>query len=133
VILALLGLYRQAREAKNPGTFEELKQITELSSDSLEGLRAQKSQLYLGYKILWAIRLFLNGKKFPSGNIPEPQWRKYVHEIVDCISKQNIMLDLLFIDAEAYFQIVAILFYKGKVFDFIREDKDKQNKMIKAQ
>ena len=29
------------------------------------------------------------------------------------------MLDLLYIDSEAYFQIIAIVFYKGKVFDFI--------------
>jgi len=45
----------------------------------------------------------LNGKKFPQGNIPKAQWKKYVHEIVDCISKKAIMLDLLYIDAEAYF------------------------------
>ena len=30
------------------------------------------------------------------------------------------MLDLLYIDAEAYFQIVSILFQKGKVFEFIK-------------
>lgn len=74
-----------------------------LSPDSIERLRAEKSQYYLGYKILWVIRLFLNGKKFPHGNINETQWRNYVREIVDCISKENIMLDLLYIDAEAFF------------------------------
>jgi len=31
------------------------------------------------------------------------------------------MLDLLYIDSEAYFQIVSIVFYKGKVFDFIQQ------------
>lgn len=85
VILALLELYRQAKET-NPGSLEELRQIDSLTPDSIERLRAEKSQIYLGYKILWVIRLFLNGKKFPEGNIPEPRWRKYVHEIVDCIS-----------------------------------------------
>lgn len=33
------------------------------------------------------------------------------------------MLDLLYIDSEAYFQIVSIIFYKGKVFDFIQQGK----------
>ena len=33
------------------------------------------------------------------------------------------MLDLLYIDSEAYFQIVSIIFYKGKVFDFIKQGK----------
>ena len=46
-----------------------------------------------------------------------------MHEIVDCITRENVMLDLLTIDAEAYFQIISILFYKGKVFEFLREDK----------
>jgi len=58
-----------------------------------------------------------------EGNIPEARWRKYVHEIVDCITRENVMLDLLTIDAEAYFQIISILFFRGKVFEFLREDK----------
>jgi len=64
VLLALLDLYRQVKD-NNPGSFEELKQINQLSPDSMERIRAEKSQYYLGYKILWVIRLFLNGKKFP--------------------------------------------------------------------
>ena len=108
---------------KNPGSFEQLRQIKSLSPDSIERLRAEKSQLYIGYKVLWVIRLFLNGKMFPQGNIPEARWRKYVHEIVDCITREGVMIDLLTIDAEAYFQIISILFYRGKVFDFLKEDK----------
>lgn len=81
--------------------------------DSIERRKAEKSQLYLGYKVLWVIRLFLNGKKFPHGNIEEAKWRKYVHEIVDCVTQRNILLDLLAIDAEAYFQIISVLFYPG--------------------
>ena len=85
VILTLLQLYRDAKRS-NPGTLDEIRCVKDLSPDSQERLRAEKSQIYLGYKILWAIRLFLNGKKFPSGNIPEKLWRSYVLELVDCIS-----------------------------------------------
>lgn len=131
VILSLLDLYKQAKGA-NPGSFEELKEISQHPQDSAERLRVEKSQFYLGYKILWVIRLFLNGKKFPQGNIPTQQWRRQVHEIVDCITSKNVMLDLLCIDAEAYFQLISILFYRGKVFDFILEDKAQQEKVIKA-
>jgi hypothetical protein len=83
--LALLNLYSQAKD-ENPGTMDEIRAIRDLSPDSIERIRAEKSHLYLGYKILWVIRLFLNGKKFPSGNIPQMRWKNYVHEIVDCIS-----------------------------------------------
>ena len=43
------------------------------------------------------------------------------------------MLDLLYIDAEAYFQIISILFYKGLVFEFIKQGKLQADKVIKAQ
>ena len=43
-----------------------------------------------------------------------------------------MLLDLLNIDAEAYFQIVQVLFYKGKVFDFIRQgEKEKKEREAK--
>ena len=31
----------------------------------------EKSHLYIGYKLLWIIRMFLDGKKFPSGDLEE--------------------------------------------------------------
>lgn len=65
---------------------EEVRCIKDLSADSIERIQAEKSHLYIGYKILWVIRLFLNGKKFPHGNIDRKRWKNYVHEIVDCIS-----------------------------------------------
>ena len=68
VIFVILNLYRKAKES-NPGSLEEIRSIRDLSPDSIERLKAEKSQLYLGYKVLWIIRLFLNGKKFPQGNI----------------------------------------------------------------
>ena len=31
----------------------------------------EKSHLYIGYKLLWIIRMFLDGKKFPNGDLEE--------------------------------------------------------------
>jgi hypothetical protein len=59
------------------------------------------------------IRLILNGKKFPQGHIAVSQWRQHVHQVIDCITSKNVMLDLLCIDAESYFQIISIIFYRG--------------------
>lgn len=42
-------------------------------------------------------------------------------------------MDLLYIDSEAFFQIVSILFYQGKVFDFIKQGNLMKGKVIKAQ
>ena len=62
--MQILGLYRKAKDI-NPGSISCINRIVNLSADSIERINAEKSQIYLGYKILWMIRLFLNGKKFP--------------------------------------------------------------------
>jgi hypothetical protein len=75
--------------------------------------------LYLGYKLLWAIRLLLNGRTFPHGTIHLKRWKSYVVELALGLTKPDILIELLKIDAEAVFQILSIWFYKGKVFEFI--------------
>lgn len=48
------------------------------------------------------------------------KWRTYVHDIIEFITNLEIMEVLLNIDAEAFFQIISILFYEGKQFDFVK-------------
>lgn len=132
LIRHLLEIYRKANDA-NKGSVEEIASIKDMNAESSERLKIEKSAVYMGYKILWIIRLFLNGKKFPYGNLPKAQWKAYVHEIIDCVTQEEIMIDLLYIDAEAYFQIISICYYKGVVFDFLKEGKLQQEKMIKVQ
>ena len=72
--------------------------------DSEEQQRiVEKSQIYLGYKLFWVIRLYLNGKKFPQGNIKESKWRAYIHDIIQFLSNTEILDDLIRIDAETIF------------------------------
>lgn len=56
--------------------------------------RVEQSQLYLGFKLFWVLRLFLIGKKFPQGNIKEAKWRAYVHDIIQFLSSTEILRDL---------------------------------------
>ena len=81
----LLIQYMQAKES-NPGSLKDIVSIRELSPDSKERINAEKSQIYIGYKVLWIIRLLLNGKEFPTGDIPDKLLYAYVHQLVDYIS-----------------------------------------------
>lgn len=60
--------------------------LRELEYDSADKKEIEKSSLYLGYKILWVIRLFIDGKKFPQGNIREKKWRSYIHDVIQFLS-----------------------------------------------
>lgn len=86
---------------------------TKANVDEKQRQIVEKSSLYLGYKLFWVLQLFIHGKKFPHGNIPEPQWRAYVHDIISFLSSPEIMRDLLKIDAESLFQVISVLFMRS--------------------
>ena len=70
----------------------------------------EKSVTYVGYKLLWAIRLTLLGKRFPEGHYEMRIWRDNVHEILDIITQEEFMKTCFEVDASAYFQIITIAF-----------------------
>ena len=71
--------------------------------DSIDKQRIEKSLAYLGYKILWVLHLFIDGKKFPNGKIKPSMWRAYIQDIIEFISNKEYLKMLLNIDAESVF------------------------------
>ena len=63
----------------------------------------EKSAIYIGYKLLWVIRLTLLGKRFPKGHYEMKMWQEVVHEVLDIITQEDFMKTLFEIDASAYF------------------------------
>ena len=80
----------------------------------------EKSSIYVGYKLLWAIRLLLLGKKFPNGHFDLAKWQDITHDVIDTITRDDFMQTLHEIDASAYFQIITIVFNNpSKSYDFL--------------
>ena len=69
----------------------------------MDKTQIERSQTYLGYKILWILNLFIDGKKFPAGSIREGKWQAYLLDIVEFLSNQDYLKTLLSIDAESVF------------------------------
>lgn len=101
LFMQLLEIYRH-QDLK--GTVEEVISLKDLDEGSVERSTVESSQKYLGAKILWALRMFMNGRSFPNGTlIPQTKWSQNVTELAALVSNQNVMPDLLIIDAAAYF------------------------------
>src|SRR3569833_4403786 len=66
----------------------------------------QQSSAYMGYKLLWIIHLFLNGKNFPQGHIEDENWRTYINDIMQFLSDREIIKSIIQIDCEQLFQII---------------------------
>lgn len=68
-----------------------------------ERIKIELSSKYLGLKLIWAIRLFLLGKKFPSGQYQDSEWKSVVSSVMELITQTDFMQTLCEIDPEAFF------------------------------
>ena len=55
-------------------TAKDLSDLRELTADMQHRELYEKSAIYVGYKLLWAIRLTLLGKRFPKGHYEMRVW-----------------------------------------------------------
>jgi hypothetical protein len=150
VLLSVFDLYKKASKkarqeifkpkapnvASGPASNEatqmqhiDIHMLKDVPYDSTEKQQIERSQTYLGYKILWILNLFINGKKFPSGKIRTVMWRAYIHDILEFLSNPNYLKTLLTIDAETVFQMISIIFYPTNPEDrdgSLQEEKEKR-------
>lgn len=82
-------------------------------------LEIERSSTYIGYKILWVVKLFLEGKKFPQGNLSPACWRFYVMDIVRFCTNERFMTWFLDFDPDAFFLVLLKLFSDPECKEFL--------------
>ena len=88
------------------------------TADKNRKYEIEQSAFYIGYKLLWILSLFLKGKKFPSGELDETQFVAHTFNIVDFVTNDETLAQLLDFDSAAFFQTVELLF-SGKPWQFL--------------
>jgi hypothetical protein len=73
-------------------------------------LEIEHSSTYIGYKILWIIGLFLDGKKFPEGTLSPVKWRFYVMDVVRFLTNERFIKWFLNFDPDAFLSTIKKLF-----------------------
>ena len=94
-------------------------------------LDIEHSKSYIGYKLMWIIRMFLEGKRFPTGTLSSFKWRMYVTDIVRFITNPMFLKWMLHFDAQRFFKLIEPLYLKHEPYtyiatqvEFVREHKD---------
>ncbi len=141
VLCSLFDLYKKANKKNLQAMFMlkpqqagspqvvDITNLREAPYESLDKQQIERSQTYLGYKILWILNMFLDGRKFPAGSIKESMWRAYLHDIIEFLSNQEYLKTLLSIDAESVFQMIAVLFKPSGgrgPFEFIQMGREEE-------
>lgn len=96
-------------DAKNiVDTKEDIKNILTVSSSRKYEL--EKSRAYIGYKLIWIMRIFLDGKMYPSGYLSPEKHRIHVYDVVNFITLDFVIDELLLFDSEVFFKMAAKIF-----------------------
>jgi hypothetical protein len=57
------------------------------------------------------LRMFLEGRMFPSGYLSQEKFKAHVFDIANFISIDTFLEELLQFDSESFFNVIAKLFY----------------------
>lgn len=99
------------KKSKTHATIEEIASLTIDEGINIEKWREiESSSEYLGFKILWILNLFLEGKQFPKGLLNQKQHWSYVYHIIKFMTSKNVLIMLLEINATLVFDTLLKLF-----------------------
>lgn len=100
ILNTMYKLMRQARmlESKQSVKVDKESMQKLLKTEPAQKYEMEKSYLYIGYKFLWIIQMFLDGKRFPTGYLTKAQWRQHVLDIVNFVSTEEYVAELLDFD-----------------------------------
>lgn len=68
--------------------------------------------------------MFMEGKKFPAGNLSELRWRYYVMDIVRFFTNEKFLAWFLDFDAESFFNVLLKLFINPEPREYITSQDD---------
>ena len=63
--------------------------------ESSKKYEIEKSRSYIGYKLFWIIKIFIDGKMFPSGFLTPEKHRIHIYDIVNFITNDYVLDQLL--------------------------------------
>lgn len=100
--------------------------------DSNQKYKIEKSQCYIGYKLLWIMKMYLEGRQFPFGSLPQEQWKKNVIKIARYVAMPKFTSELLDFDATCFLDVIQKLFY-GEPFIFVEISRSEAGRDVNPQ
>jgi len=90
----------------------------------------ERSHCYLGYKLLWIMQTFLEGRQFPYGSLSQERWECYVFHIASLVTQSDFIVEFLKFDPVCFFDVIVKLF-KGEPYCFIIDELKRERKRVK--
>lgn len=91
--------------------------------DSAKKYEIEKSRAYIGYKLIWIMKIFLDGKMYPSGFLSPEKHRIHVYDIVNFLTNDFVLDEMLLFDSETFFKMASKMFV-ATPYKLMMEQKD---------
>jgi hypothetical protein len=117
-LMKKIGGKEKKEESKGimPYTRKDIQML--FNVDSKIKYEIEKSKYYVGYKLLWIMRMYLEGRQFPYGSLQHSQWETFVNQIASLLEDDQFLKEFLDFDSKCFFHVVCRLFY-GEPYQFI--------------
>ena len=87
--------------------------------DSQKKYEIEKSYCYIGYKLLWIMKMYLEGRQFPYGSsLTQEQWKCYTLRIAELVVNREFVAEMLEFDPACFLTVIQKLFY-GEPYWFV--------------
>ena len=63
--------------------------------ESMRKYEIEKSRSYIGYKLFWIMKLFIDGRMYPNGFLTNEKHRIHVYDIMNFITNDYVLDELL--------------------------------------
>ena len=120
----LNNVYNRYRQAKKK-TLNGVKEI--LMKDEESKYEIETSYEYIGIKLLYIIKLFIRGEKFPSGKLDRHQRIQFLGQSIEFLLREEEATKLMKLNARTFFSVVSELYLNNYIAETLARHNDEEN------
>ena len=121
----LNNVFNRFKQAKKNRTMDEVKEI--LLKDEESKFSIEASYEYIGIKLLFIIKLFIKGEKFPSGKLNKYQRIDFLGLSIEFLLRHEEATELMRLNARTFFNVVSELYLNSSVAETLIRHNDEEN------
>jgi hypothetical protein len=121
----LNNVFNRFKQASKYNTLDEVKEI--LLKDEESKYKIETSYEYIGLKLLYIIRLFIKGERFPSGRLNEHQKTLFLSQSIEFLLREDEATELMKLDARTFFNVVSGLYLNSYISEILAQKNNELN------
>lgn len=113
------NVFSRFRSAKKCKSLDEVKEMC--LKDNVSKHEIEASYEYIGLKLLYIIKLFMKGEKFPSGKLANKQKPYFLSQSVEFLLREKEATELMKLSSRTFFTIASEMFLNDNVAKAIKD------------